>query len=251
MSRGPKRVQIIDVGPKVTKPNVIVGVPEAGLVGTIACSYIVEQLTLEERGFIDSDLMPPVMVVHNSTAGYPVHMFGKDNTILILSEVPLSGRISYEVAKEIAAWAKSLKANLLVGVTGAPSRSREESQAEGKSTVAGVGNGKKSLDILKDSGTLPFEEGVITGFYASLLKYCSVNDQSGVVLLAESLAQFPDPGAAVSIIEALNKVLSLNVDTKPLVKEAEGIRLKTRDLMRQTQQAQQSTAQVGGATAYR
>jgi predicted ATP-grasp superfamily ATP-dependent carboligase len=68
--------------------------------------------------------MPPIMVVHNSTAGYPAHIFGRDNLIVVLSEVPLSGRLALEVAKEVAAWGKSMKANLVVGVTGAPSRKR-------------------------------------------------------------------------------------------------------------------------------
>jgi uncharacterized protein len=246
-----QRVQIVDNGPKVFRPNVLVGVPEAGLVGTIASSYLVEQLKLEHRGYIDSIFMPPVMVVHNSTSAYPVHIFGRDNIIVILSEVPLSGRLSVEVAKEVAAWAKVIKANLVVGATGAPSRAREESQGDGKSTVVGVGNDEKALEALKTSGAHPFEEGVISGFYASLLKYCTKEEQSTAVLLAESLAQFPDPGAAVSIVEALNGMLSLKVDTKPLLQEAEGIRVRTRELMQQTQQAQQQQQQQQAGPADR
>jgi uncharacterized protein len=247
----PHRVQIVDVGPRVSKPTVVVGVPEAGLVGTIASSYLVEQLKLEERGFIDSDLMPPVMVVHSSVVRYPLHIFGKGNLILVLSEVPLVGRLAVEVSKELVGWAKSLKAERVVGITGAPSAAREEAQADGKSTVVGVGNDQQSLEAVKASGALAFEDGVISGFYASLMKYCTSGQQSAAVLLAESLAQFPDPGAAVSIIESLNRLLSLTVDTKALLQEAEGIRLRTRELMQQTQQAQQQPTTTGGGSAYR
>ena len=246
-----QRVEIVDFGPRVNRPTIIVGVPEAGLVGTIASSYIVEQLKMQERGYVDSDFMPPVMVVHDSAVRYPVHIFGRDNLIMVLSEVPLAGRLSLELAKEIAAWAKSQKASLVVGITGAPSREREESQGERKSSVVGVANDQESVDALKKSGALPFEEGIISGFYASLLKYCAKNLQSGVVLLAESLAQFPDPGAAESVIEVLNKLLSLKVETKALTEEAEAIRLKTRELMQQTQQTQQPTPPASGGTAYR
>lgn len=242
----------MDLGPRVNKPTVIVGVPEAGLVGTIACSYIVEQLKMQERGYIDSDYMPPVMVVHESAVRYPVHIFGKDNLIVVLSEVPIAGRLALEMAKEVADWAKSQRATMIIGVTGAPSREREESQGANKSNVVGVGNDEAALGAIKKSGALPFEEGVISGFYASLMKYCSKNGQSGVVLLAESLAQFPDPGAAGSVVEALNTLLSLKVDVGPLTKEAEAIRLKTRELMQQTQQAQQpAPAQSPGGPAYR
>lgn len=246
-------VEVVDSGPKVSKPVVIVGVPEAGLVGTIASSYLVEQLKMQERGYIDSEFMPPVMVVHNSVARYPVHIFGKDNTLLVMSEVPLTGRVALEVSQEVASWTKSLRASLLVGITGAPSRSREEAQGDGVSSVVGVGTGGAALDALKKSGALPFEEGVLSGFYASLLKSCIKEGQSGVVLLAESLLEFPDPGAASSIISSLNNLLSLNVDTRPLTQEAEEIRVRTRELMKQTQQAQQqqSAPPSSAGTAYR
>ena len=45
---------------KISKPNIIVGVPEAGLVGTISASYLIQQLKLPETGYIDSELVPPV-----------------------------------------------------------------------------------------------------------------------------------------------------------------------------------------------
>jgi uncharacterized protein len=249
MSETSLRVVIKDSGPKVSKPNIIVGVPESGLVGTITCSYLIEQLKLTERGFIDSDLVPQVMIVHNSTATYPIHIFGKDNLLVVLSEVPLPPYASLEVAKELASWARSLKANLVIGVTGAPSKTRDESHGEGKPTVVGVGNTDAALDALKSSGALPFEDGIISGFYANLLKHCNANDQSSLTLLAESLSQFPDPAAAASILEVLSKLLSLSVDPQPLLKESEEIRLKSRELMAQTQMA----AQPGGRSpsAYR
>src|SRR5580704_2152686 len=103
------RVQIKEFGPRLSRPNIIVGFPEVGLVGTIASSYISEQLGLVAHGYIDSDYMPPVMMVHNSRITYPIHIMAKDDTVIVLSEVPLSPRLATEVAKEIASWAKSLK----------------------------------------------------------------------------------------------------------------------------------------------
>jgi uncharacterized protein len=249
MSESSLSVVIKDSGPKLSKPNIIVGVPESGLVGTITCSYLMEQLKLPERGFIDSDLLPQVMIVHNSAATYPIHIFGKDDLVVVLSEVPLPPYASLAVAKEIASWAKSLKANVVIGVTGAPSKTRDESHGEGKPTVVGVGNTESSLVSLKSSGVLPFEDGIISGFYANLLKHCNANGQSSITLLAESLSQFPDPAAAASIIEVLGKLLSLSLDAQPLLKESEEIRLKSRELMTETQLA----AQPGGRppSAYR
>ena len=236
-----------DSGPRVPRPSIIVGVPEAGLVGTITCSYLVEQLKMSERGFIDSDTLPEIMIVHDSTAKYPIHIFGKDSLLVVLSEVPLPTFASRDVARAIAAWAKSLRASLVIGVTGAPSGERDESQGEGKSTVVGVGNTQTALGVLKSSGASTFEDGVISGFYASLLRQCNAAGVGNVTLLAESLSQFPDPAAAASVIEVLNRLLSLQVDTKSLLEESEEIRLRSRELMQETKQATQPGGQAPSA----
>ncbi|MGA2665394.1 MAG: PAC2 family protein [Nitrososphaerales archaeon] len=249
MSEAHPGVEIRDSGPHVSKPRIVVGVPEAGLVGTIACSYLIEELKMVRRGFVDSELLPQVMLVHDSAATYPIHIFGKDDLLVVLSEIPLPPFASAEVAKALASWARSLRAELVIGVTGAPSKSRDESQGEGKPTVVGVGNSEAALAVLKSSGAASFEDGIITGFYASLVKHCNAIGQNSVTLLAESLSQFPDPAAAVSAIDVLGKVLSLQLDTQALMKESEEIRLRSRELMQQTQQASQPGGQQ--PTAYR
>ena len=130
---------------------------------------------------------------------------------------------------------------------GAPSQARDESQGEGKPTVVGVGNIGTAVEALKKSGASPFEDGVVSGFYASLLKHCSSGAVPALTLLAESLTQFPDPAAAASLIDVLGKLLSLDLDTKELMKESEEIRMKSRELMQQTRQATQSGSQAPGA----
>ena len=86
---------------------------------------MVEQLKLEERGYIDSDLMPPVMVVHDSMREVSrAHLRqGQRGGGTVGGAARRAGWL-LEVAKEVAAWAKSVKANVVVGVTGAPSRKR-------------------------------------------------------------------------------------------------------------------------------
>ena len=242
-------MEIKELGSRISKPCIIVGVPEVGLVGTIACSYLVEQLKLEARGYIDSDLVPQVMVVHDSVPTYPIQIFGGEGIIVVLSEVPLSTKLSLELAKELSRWARAREAKVVIGVSGAPSRKREESQGEAKPTVVGVSNDDRALKGLKALGALPFEEGAITGFYASLVKYCTLNEQANVTLLGESMLEFPDPAAAASVIDVLSGIIPMKVDTGPLLKESEEIRMRTRELMQQTQQAAQQTG--GSPSAYR
>ena len=45
---------------------------------------------------------------------------------------------------------------------------------------------------------------------------------------------YPDPGAAASVIGSLDKFLQLGIDVGELMEKEEEIKLKARDLMRQT-----------------
>ena len=54
------------------------------------------------------------------------------------------------------------------------------------------------------------------------------------MLLAQAFPQYPDPGAAAAVIDALNRIYGLNVNTKVLEERSEEIRIKARELMRRT-----------------
>lgn len=228
-----------DTGAKFKEPTVIVGIPDVGLVGTIACSYLVDALELVEIGHLDSDLMPPVITVSSGVPSYPVRIFAKDETIVVLSAVPLGGRLAYEVTKQVVTWSKAHNASIVIGVTGMPSKEREDSQAEQKPFIVGVTSDEDGSKTARSLGIRPLEDGIITGGYASLLKHCMGEGQSCLILLSESLLSFPDPGAAAVVVEVLAKKLSVKIDLKPLLQESEEIRLRSRDLIQQTQQMAQ------------
>jgi uncharacterized protein len=223
----------------MSSPNIVIGVPEAGLVGLIAGSYMIQQLKLPEIGHVDSDLSPQVVVVHESEPRYPIRIFGNEHLIIVLSEMPLHARFSYELGVELEKWAKSKGARMVIGVTGAPSKERMESEKEEKPKVFGVSNSKEVTDTLKQLGIQLFEEGIIAGTYATLLREGITQNVPNLTVLVEAYPEFPDPSAAASSIEVLNSLLSTNIDTKPLMQESEEIRLRMRDVMRRTQQSMQ------------
>lgn len=51
---------------KIRNPVVITGFPDVGLVGTIAVSHIVNALALKEIGYLESEALPPIIVVHGN-----------------------------------------------------------------------------------------------------------------------------------------------------------------------------------------
>ena len=117
---------------RISKPNVIVGVPEAGLVGTIAASYIAQQMKLPEAGYIESDLIPPVVVIHESKPHNPIRILGLNNIAIIMSEVPLPPKLAVELGSEVVRWAKTKNSELLIGITSVPFEGRMEHAEEGK-----------------------------------------------------------------------------------------------------------------------
>ena len=81
------------------------------------------------------------------------------------------------------------------------------------------------------------------GTYALILKKCLAVNQPNITLFAESHLDFPDPGAAAAVIDVLKRLLRLNVDVKPLLEESEQVRLRSRDLMKRTEQSMQRMSQ--------
>jgi uncharacterized protein len=62
-----------------------------------------------------------------------------------------------------------------------------------------------------------------------------------IALGAESFLEYPDPGAAASVVGALNKLLKLDLDVEALLNRAEELRVRMRDLMRRTQENMRGT----------
>jgi len=234
------QIKEVEGAAKLSRPTVIVGVPEMGLVGTIAASYLIDHLGLPEMASIESDMLPQMVVVEDSEPKEPIRIFAKGMLAVVLSEVPLSPRLSYEFVSEIVRWSKAKECKMIVGITGLPSEDRVETGGDSVPLVLAVTNDKDLRKSIGDIGAHPFEHGILASTYATLLKRCTAMGVPNVTLLAESYAEFPDPGAAAATLGVLSKLLPVAVDVKPLLEGAEEIRLRMRGLMNQTQQAIQA-----------
>lgn len=241
------RISDVEGAAKLSRPAVVVGVPEAGLVGTIAASYLVEHLGLPEIATAESEILPEVVVVQDSEPRPPIRIFGKGLIAVLLSEVPLMPRLSYELCTELVGWAKAKQSKMVVGVTGLASDDRVESAGDTSPPVLAVSNDPELRKSIKDIGAEAFETGLMTSTYASLMKRCMSAGLPNLTLMAEAYAEFPDPGAAAAAVKVLSKLLPISVDVKPLLEGAEEIRLRMRELMSQTQQAIQQGASAPSA----
>jgi uncharacterized protein len=222
-------------GVEYANPVVIEGLPDVGLVGTIAASYIVEKLNYKEIGHIESDLFPPVMVIHNGNLKDPFRIYSAedDSIVVVLSEVAVPPKAVYPLTTALADWFSKIKVKTpVISVKGLPVKNRMEIE---KPEMFGVGNSEEAVAKLTAKQTDLLEEGFIAGTYAMLLRECAKRKINAISLLAQCYPVYPDPGAAASAIEAIMKFIpGLVVDVGELIENAEEIKLKARDLMQQT-----------------
>ncbi|MGP3668074.1 MAG: proteasome assembly chaperone family protein [Candidatus Bathyarchaeota archaeon] len=223
------------------KPVITVGLPDVGLVGPIATSHIVQALNMKEVGYFESDLFPPMIIVHKNEPKPQVRIFAKDNLVVVLSETVFPVQAIYQLSKAITLWAKRHNAKFVVGVTGIATPNRLEIE---KPSVYGFGSTVEAKNELEKLKVQPFEEGILVGIYALLVKDCINEQQPNITLLTESHMQFPDPGAAASTVEVLNSLFGVNINVKSLLEKEEEIRIKARELMRKTSEQMKALRKV-------
>ncbi|KYK24278.1 hypothetical protein AYK25_00095 [Thermoplasmatales archaeon SM1-50] len=214
--------------------------PTVGLVSSIAGHFLIDQLKLEEIGTISSKYFMPAAVIHKGVPSPPVRIYaGKkvcgpsgscDQIVIIISEFMPSVDIIKPLADVILTWAKKKNCKYIVTLEGTHGIDPK------KPKTHGVASTQKMKDILKHHDIGETQEGMITGVTGVLL-YEGVHLKYNVIcLLAEAHASYPDSRAAALLVEALDKMLpEIEINTKPLYKEADDIEQKIRAFIKQAQ----------------
>ncbi len=209
------------------------GFPDVGLVGVIAASHLIEELNLTEVAYIDSNLLPPLIVLHEGLPHSSIRIFGNQNILLAVSETPISADVIYPVMNALIDWGKSKKAEMMVSLGGIPIEDRQN--AKDLKVFAAVSN-PEMLKTVYSRGVEPLMEGYMVGPQAIMLLRCAHIGLPAMALLAQCFLNYPDPEAAAEVLKGLDKMTGIKVDTTKLLEKGEEIRLKARDVMKRTQQ---------------
>lgn len=204
---------------KFNKPTVILGLPGTGLVGSVAASYIVDALSFEFCGYIQSPEFAPLASIHNYKPYPParLHYSKKHNLLVILSEMSIPISSSQELADKIFSFAKSINAKSIISLGGISLKEKPNSLYVISS------NQKHSERFLKDKVFNPIKEGATTGVSGLLLTKGVLEKLPVTLILSESSEDYLDPGAAALILNALARHLKIKIDTKRLDKEAKEV----------------------------
>ena len=212
---------------------VLEGSPELGLIGNILGWLLVEELKMRQIGYIDSKEFPPLAVLYKGIAIHPFRIYSSEGIVLFLSDFIIPPTVSYDMSNAIVDWMEKNNSKELITFNSMVVMEKSDS-------VAAAANSEDALKRLGDLELpiLPF--GNVNGLSGSLLTRTATKDIPASCLFAEVLNQYPDPRAAASLVNVLNKMLNIKVNAEPLLKEAEEIEERLKELANRVQNEPES-----------
>lgn len=220
----------INLTKKPKNPVIIEGFPGFGLIGTISTEFLIDHLKTEIIGKVKFKDASPMVAIHESKVVQPMGIFyNKQHNIVIFHAITPTSGFEWDMADAIVKLAKELHAKEIISLEGVGSTTVEEA-----SNVYYYSNKKETIERMKKLGVDPLKEGIIMGVTGSLI--LGVEEHPMTCIFAETHSNLPDSKAAAKVIEVLDRYLGLNVDFKPLLKQAEKFEGKIKDILLKSQQ---------------
>ncbi|SCG86730.1 proteasome assembly chaperone family protein [Methanobacterium congolense] len=216
------------VSEDVENAVVLEGSPGLGLIGNIVGWLLVEELNMKQIGHISSKYFPPLAVLYKGIAIHPFRIYSSEGIVLFLSDFIVPPNVTYDMANVIVEWMKKNNSKELITFNSMVVPQKN-------SGVAGAANSQEALQRLGDIDLpiLPF--GNLGGLSGTLLTKTASKNIPASCLFAEVLNQYPDPRAAAGVVNVLNTMLDIQVNADPLIKEAEEIEARLKELAKHVQ----------------
>ncbi len=217
--------EVFELGSKkLDKPIIFAGFVGAGLVGPLSIGHIIEKLGMSEICYMRSRHLPPSTVFIQGRLRHPFRFYSnKEGTVCaVICEITLRMEGLYTIVAGILDWAERNGAGEIVILDGVSS-----DKHDGKAYCAAE---EDLCRVMADKGISMIPQGFITGIPGGLLNECLLRKIRGVTLLARANKKTPDPVAAATLVDAVNKLYDMSIDTEDLHKEKEKIGADFRDM---------------------
>ena len=226
--------------------TLLLGFAGIGLLGPIVANALVDQISdVKEIGFITSEFLPPIAVFYNGILKHPFRILysSQHNVIIGICEVPFQISSAYtDLARTICNWALSddVQAKEVVIFQGMPQHGIIDDYPVYYAADAHM------IEILEKYGVQKVDKGIIMGPEATILNEALMNRLDAFALFTPVL-EIPTPEGGAAILEVLNDMYKLNIDTKTLIEQGKEIKAKMLELAQKTQQyqKQQQLPQAG------
>ena len=121
----------------------------------------------------------------------------------------------YTIVAEILDWAEKKGSNEIIILDGVASNEHDD-----KAYCAAE---EDLCRVMGDKNISMIPQGFITGIPGGILNECILREIQGVTLLVKANKKIADPVAAATLVEAVNQVYDMKIDTDDLRKEKEKI----------------------------
>ena len=194
-------------------PIIFAGFVGAGLVGPLSVGYVIDKLQMEEIGYLRSRHLPPSTVFMQGRLRHPFRFYANnDGTICaIICEITLQIEGLYDIISTILDWAEEKGSHEIVildGVAGATHDDKAFCAAE-----------DDLCRVMENNNIEMIPQGFITGVAGGILNECLVRRIQGVTLLVRASDKKPDPLAAATLVDAVNRAYQMSIDTTELRKK--------------------------------
>lgn len=211
--------------------TIIEAFPGFGLIGTIATEFLIEHLKTEKIGIVEMEEAPAMIAIHQNRVIEPISIhYNKENNLILIHALSVGKDMGWKLASMVEELAKELSAKEIISLEGVGSPHPEENKvyyfSSQDSKLA-----KKLEGIAK-----PLMEGIIVGATGALLAKGIKTPM--IAFFAEARGDMPDSKAAAEIIKALDAYTGLEIDPKPLLKQAQLFEEKLKGILEKTQQAE-------------
>jgi len=194
-------------------PVVFAGFVGAGLVGPLAVGCMIDKLKMKEIAYLRSRHLPPSTVFMQGRLRHPFRLYSNDDGTIcaIICEITLRAEGLYDVVSAILDWAEKNGSHEIVILDGVASATHDD-----KAFCAAEDD---LCRVMENNDIQMIPQGFITGVAGGILNECLVRKIQGVTLLVKASDKKPDPLAAATLVDAVNRAYHMNIDITELRKK--------------------------------
>lgn len=203
------------------------GLSNFGLAGLTAVDYLVDHLDLEVTGHVRAEGLPSITPFEEGRPRYPVRLYSRsdlDVTVLV-SELYVPPPLGENFSEAVLEWTADEGVEEVAILAGIPI----PHGPEGHRTFYVATDDYRSRRLV-DDGVPPMGSGFLDGVNAALVERGMSSSLCVAVYVTPVHAQAPDVEAAIRLVDAVERVYELGLDSAPLQEFAAEVQQYYEDL---------------------
>lgn len=196
-----------------TEPGttLIAGFASFGLAGLVAADFLVDQLALTERGHIVASNLPAFTPFENGTPRHHSRLFSRDDldiTVLV-NDLFIPDWAGDSFAQAILQWGDDHAIEEIAVLSGVPF-------SHERHAVFSIATTDYQSTRLAGTDVEPMANGSLTGVNAGLMARGIDSPLRAGLFVTPVHTQVPDVAAAIRLVETVEQVYGLDIDSTPL-----------------------------------